>query len=114
MIDETLSGRFRILRLLGRGGMSSVWWRTTPCCCARWPSSSCTRRARGKPSEALERFEREARTLAALTHPGIVTVIDRGEDKGRPYIVFEYVHGEDLLPAPCSTAGPCRSPRRSP
>src|SRR5919205_59716 len=46
--------------------------------------------------EAVERFEREARTLAALAHPGIVTVIDRGEDHGRPFIVFEYVRGEDL------------------
>jgi serine/threonine-protein kinase len=46
--------------------------------------------------DAVERFEREARTLAALAHPGIVTVIDRGEHDGRPYIVFEYVRGEDL------------------
>ena len=44
----------------------------------------------------MERFEREARTLASLTHPGIVTVIDRGDDHGRPFIVFEYVRGRDL------------------
>ena len=47
-------------------------------------------------AEAVERFEREARTLASLTHPGIVTVIDRGDDHGRPFIVFEYVRGRDL------------------
>jgi serine/threonine-protein kinase len=47
-------------------------------------------------AEAVERFEREARTLASLTHPGIVTVIDRGDDLGRPFIVFEYVRGRDL------------------
>jgi serine/threonine-protein kinase len=47
-------------------------------------------------AEAVERFEREARTLASLAHPGIVTVIDRGDDHGRPFIVFEYVRGRDL------------------
>src|SRR6516162_4069486 len=46
--------------------------------------------------DAVERFEREARTLASLAHPGIVTVIDRGEHDGRPFIVFEYVPGSDL------------------
>src|SRR4051812_36673871 len=47
-------------------------------------------------ADAVERFEREARTLAGLAHPGIVTVIDRGEHDGRPFIVFEHVPGRDL------------------
>jgi serine/threonine-protein kinase len=47
-------------------------------------------------ADAVERFEREARTLAGLAHPGIVTVIDRGEHDGRPFIVFEHVNGQDL------------------
>ena len=47
-------------------------------------------------ADAVERFEREARTLAGLAHPGIVTVIDRGEHDGRPFIVFEHVSGQDL------------------
>src|SRR4051794_14274929 len=46
--------------------------------------------------DALERFGREARAVAQLAHPNIVTVIDRGEDAGRPYIVFEYIGGENL------------------
>jgi serine/threonine-protein kinase len=46
--------------------------------------------------EAVERFQREARSAAQLAHPNIVTVIDRGEEDGRPYIVFEYVEGENL------------------
>src|SRR5205823_8828194 len=43
-----------------------------------------------------ERFRREARMVAGLLHQNIVTVIDRGEDHGCPFIVFEYVDGENL------------------
>ena len=47
-------------------------------------------------SDQLERFRREARAVAQLSHPHIVGVIDYGEDDSRPYIVFEYVEGETL------------------
>ncbi len=47
-------------------------------------------------ADSVDRFEREARTLALLAHPGIVTVIDRGETDGRPFIVCELVDGRDL------------------
>lgn len=51
-------------------------------------------------SDQLERFRREARAVAQLNHPHIVTVIDAGDDGGpsqsTPYIVFEYVEGETL------------------
>ncbi len=47
-------------------------------------------------SDQLERFRREARAVAQLSHPHIVGVIDYGEDQGRPYIVLEYVEGETL------------------
>ena len=46
--------------------------------------------------EYLERFRREARAVAKLSHPNIVTVIDRGDDGERQYIVFEHVEGENL------------------
>src|SRR5437870_8467090 len=46
--------------------------------------------------EYVERFRREARAVAQRSHPNIVTVIDRGEDEGRQYIVFEFVDGENL------------------
>ena len=47
-------------------------------------------------SDQLERFRREARSVAQLSHPHIVGVIDAGEEDGRPYIVLEYVEGETL------------------
>jgi serine/threonine-protein kinase len=47
-------------------------------------------------SDQLERFRREARAVAQLSHPHVVGVIDAGEDDGRPYIVLEYVEGETL------------------
>ena len=50
----------------------------------------------GDDDEYVERFRREARSVARLSHPNIVTVIDRGEEEGRQYIVFEYVDGENL------------------
>src|SRR5687768_8819817 len=46
--------------------------------------------------DQLERFRREARAVAQLSHPNVVAVIDAGEDSGHPYIVFEYVEGETL------------------
>src|SRR3712207_1729147 len=47
-------------------------------------------------ADQLERFRREARAVAQLNHPNVVTVIDAGEDDGAPFIVFEYVEGETL------------------
>ena len=46
--------------------------------------------------DQLERFRREARAVAQLSHPNLVGVIDAGEDGGHPYIVFEYVPGQTL------------------
>ena len=46
--------------------------------------------------DQLERFRREARAVAQLNHPHVVTVIDAGEDDGTPYIVLEFVEGETL------------------
>ena len=49
-----------------------------------------------RDDDYVERFRREARAVAQLAHPNIVTVIDRGEQDGRQFIVFEYVDGMNL------------------
>jgi eukaryotic-like serine/threonine-protein kinase len=95
VIGETLSGRFRIERLLGRGGMSSVWQAYDEEL-GRPVAIKLLHTQRLESAESVDRFEREARTLALLAHPGIVTVIDRGETDGRPFIVCELVDGRDL------------------
>ena len=95
MIGEKLSGRFRIERLLGRGGMSSVWEAYDEEL-GRPVAIKLLHARRLESADAVDRFEREARTLALLAHPGIVTVIDRGETDGRPFIVCELVDGRDL------------------
>src|SRR5688500_5465247 len=50
----------------------------------------------GADDAHVERFRREARAVAQLSHPNIVTVIDRGEEDGRQFIVFELIEGENL------------------
>ncbi len=50
----------------------------------------------GADDEHVSRFRHEARAVAQLSHPNVVTVIDRFEEGGRQYIVFEYVDGENL------------------
>jgi eukaryotic-like serine/threonine-protein kinase len=95
VIGETLSGRFRIERLLGRGGMSSVWQAYDEEL-GRPVAIKLLHARRLESADSVDRFEREARTLALLAHPGIVTVIDRGETDGRPFIVCELVDGRDL------------------
>ena len=45
----------------------------------------------------IERFQREARAVAALNHPHIVTIYDAGEDRGTAYIAMELLHGQHLV-----------------
>jgi eukaryotic-like serine/threonine-protein kinase len=94
--DDLLSGRYRLLRRLGVGGMGEVW-------CAR---NELTRRDFAlkillasllENTEAVQRFVREARATAKLRHPSIVDVYDAGQtDDGRPFIVMELLRGESL------------------
>src|SRR5215207_2660455 len=53
-------------------------------------------REMSEQEDQLERFRQEARAVAKISHPNVVSVIDAGEDGGHPYIVFEYVEGETL------------------
>jgi serine/threonine-protein kinase len=62
----------------------------------RWVAIKILQTEIADDDDQLERFRREARSVARLNHPHVVTVIDAGEDQGCPYIVFEYISGETL------------------
>jgi serine/threonine-protein kinase len=95
LLGTTLNGRYRLEARIGAGGMSTVY-RATDETLQRQVAIKLMNREIATESDQLERFRREARAVAQLSHPHIVGVIDYGEDDGRPYIVFEYVEGETL------------------
>ena len=95
LLGTTLNGRYRLEARIGAGGMSTVY-RATDETLQRPVAIKLMNREIATDSDQLERFRREARAVAQLSHPHIVGVIDYGEDDGRPYIVFEYVEGETL------------------
>jgi serine/threonine-protein kinase len=90
MADELIAGRYRLLQPLGRGSMSSVW---------EAEDAELGRRVAVKllaPSADRQRFEREARAAAALSHPNIVSLYDYGQAEGRPFMVLECLPGGSL------------------
>ncbi len=95
LLGTTLNGRYRLEARIGAGGMSTVY-RAMDETLQRQVAIKLMNREVASDSDQLERFRREARAVAQLSHPHIVGVIDAGEDNGRPYIVFEYVDGETL------------------
>ena len=95
MIGTLLNERFRLEEKIGSGGMSTVYRAWDPTL-ERWVAIKLMHRDISEEPDQLERFRREARAVARLSHPHVVTVIDFGEDEGTPYIVLEYVEGETL------------------
>src|SRR6202011_2728622 len=104
LIGTLLGGRYRLDAKIGRGGMSTGY-RAFDTVLEREVSIKLMHSEIASDSDHLERFRREARAVAQLSHPHIVTVIDAGEEisqggggghMGTPYIVLEYVPGETL------------------
>ncbi|MFI8824860.1 protein kinase [Streptomyces sp. NPDC053431] len=98
--DQLLADRYRLLRLLGQGGMGAVWQahdeqlgRDVAVKELRLPEHL----GEAERQNWIARLDREARAAARLKHPGIITVHDRisGPD-GRPWIVMELVNGGSL------------------
>jgi predicted Ser/Thr protein kinase len=98
MQPETL-GRYRIVKELGRGAMGCVFLAHDPSI-DRKVAIKTIQIFSGLPEdergEARERFLQEARSAGKLSHPGIVTVFDVGEQDGVPYLAMEYVEGTTL------------------
>jgi eukaryotic-like serine/threonine-protein kinase len=95
MVGERVADRYEIEELVGAGGMSSVY-KAHDALLDRHVALKILHQHYNDDEEYVERFRREARSVAKLAHPNIVTVIDRGEEGGRQFIVFEYVAGENL------------------
>src|SRR5271163_842750 len=107
-VGTLLGGRYRLDAQIGRGGMSTVY-RAFDTVLERPVAIKLMHREIASDSDQLERFRREARSVAQLNDPHVVTVIDAGEEPspdgehpgmdggvGTPYIVLEYVEGETL------------------
>jgi serine/threonine-protein kinase len=92
---DLIDGRYELEELVGSGGMSSVF-RARDLQLDRRVAVKILHEHYLSDPEYVARFRHEARAVAQLSHPNIVTVIDRGEDGGRQYIVFEHVEGENL------------------
>ena len=93
--NVVVAEKFRLNRMLGRGGMGSVWHAThlgldTPCAVKFIEGEAAT------SPEAHQRFEREAKAAAQLRSPNVVQIFDHGLWEGRPYIAMELLDGEDL------------------
>lgn len=95
MDHQVVGGRYELERLIGRGGMARVYLARDRIL-KRQDAVKILYAGDVTDPLFVERFRREARAAAALSHPNIVTIFDWGEDEGRYYMVMEYVPGENL------------------
>jgi eukaryotic-like serine/threonine-protein kinase len=92
---ELLKGRYRLGRTLGRGGMAAVWLGEDEVLERPVAVKVLSDTIAGDPG-FVARFRREAQTAAGLSHPNLVGVYDFSEEGERPYLVMQFVPGENL------------------
>src|SRR5512142_2947242 len=90
-----LGGRYRILGLLGRGGMYEVY-RAMDLALGQAVALKFLPEEASRNPRLLERFHGEVRVARLVSHPNVCRVFDIGEVGGAPFISMEYVDGEDL------------------
>src|SRR3977135_2738972 len=95
LINTLFDGRYRILRKLGTGGMANVSLAEDEVLGRRVAIKILDDRHAGD-DQFVERFRREAKNAASLSHPNIVSIYDRGEAEGTYYIAMEYLYGRSL------------------
>jgi serine/threonine-protein kinase len=94
-IGTILGGRYRVVAQLGQGGMATIY-RAIDTQLGREVAVKLLRPEYLRDPDFSSRFRQEAQNAASLSHPNVVTVYDYGEDPSGPFIVMEYVDGEDL------------------
>lgn len=92
---ERLKGRYRLERTLGRGGMAAVWLGHDEVLDRPVAVKVLSDTIASDPG-FLARFRREARTAAGLSHPNLARVYDFSDEGDRPYLVMQFVPGENL------------------
>jgi beta-lactam-binding protein with PASTA domain/predicted Ser/Thr protein kinase len=95
LIDTLFDGRYRIQRKLGAGGMADVYLAEDQELGRRVAIKILNGR-HANDDQFIERFRREAKNAAALNHPNIVSIYDRGEAEDTYYIAMEYLDGKTL------------------
>jgi beta-lactam-binding protein with PASTA domain/tRNA A-37 threonylcarbamoyl transferase component Bud32 len=110
LIDTLFDGRYRIVRKIGAGGMANVYLAEDQELGRRVAIKILNDR-HANDEQFVERFRREAKNAAALSHPNIVSIYDRGEAEGTYYIAMEFLDGRSLKelivgrgPAPVNVA----------
>jgi eukaryotic-like serine/threonine-protein kinase len=95
LIDTLFDGRYRIVRKLGAGGMADVYLAEDQELGRRVAIKILNGR-HANDAQFIERFRREAKNAAALNHPNIVSIYDRGEAEDTYYIAMEFLDGRSL------------------
>lgn len=95
MIGRRLNDRYKILKLIGSGGMANVYL-AHDMILDRDVAVKMLRMDYSNDPDFVRRFQREAYSVTSLSHPNIVSSYDVGEEEGLQYIVMEYVEGETL------------------
>ena len=110
LIGTLFDGRYQVVRKLGSGGMANVYLAEDQELGRRVAIKILNDRHAGD-EQFVERFRREAKNAAALSHPNIVSIYDRGEAEGTYYIAMEFLDGRSLKelivqrgPAPITVA----------
>ena len=93
--ETIIDGRYRVISRLGSGGMADVYLAQDQLL-GRQVAVKVLHHHFAEDHEFVERFRREASSAAALSHPNIVGIFDRGEWNGTYYIAMEYVAGRSL------------------
>jgi serine/threonine-protein kinase len=89
-------GRYLLRRMLGRGGMGTVYLARDEAREGEWVALKMLDASFGRNPVALERFSREARLARRIAHRNVAQVFDLGSIEGRAFLTLEYVEGEDL------------------